>query len=150
MQHEAGLTLRVVPGRFAICRLPVGADLPAWVRSGVVRSVTWTDDETSIVCAESDVPDPVQADRGWRALRVVGALDFNLTGILFSLTQPLAAAQISIFALSTYDTDYLLVKEVALAAAVQVLLRAGHRVKDDGGAEVTDDGVTGVSATSRD
>lgn len=131
MDGEATLTLRVLADRFAICRLPAGASLPEWAMGGVIRSITWTDDETSLLCVESAVPDDVQANRGWRALKVVGPLDFSLTGILSGLAHPLAAAQISIFALSTYDTDYVLVKDPSLVAAVQVLSQCGHCVQAD-------------------
>jgi hypothetical protein len=120
----------VLPGALAVCRLPPDAALPGWALSGALNSVTRTAGELSVVCAEAAVPDRVQCERGWRALGIVGPLDFGLTGILAALTAPLAAAGISIFALSTYDTDYVLVREYALAAAVAVLRQAGMTVQE--------------------
>ena len=131
MNSEVALTLRVLSDRFAICRLPAGAALPEWALGGAIRSITWTDDETSLICIENVVPEDVPANRGWRALKVVGPLDFSLTGVLSGLAQPLAEAQISIFALSTYDTDYVLVQESALASAVRVLSNAGCYVEGE-------------------
>jgi len=123
------LTLRVLPERLAICRLPAGVVLPAWALAGEFRSITWSRDEISVVCAESLVPNTVRANIGWRTLMVVGPLAFSLTGILAMLAQPLADAQISIFAISTFDTDYVLVQEMALAAATQTLLESGHSIE---------------------
>jgi hypothetical protein len=85
-------------------------------------------DELSIVCAEEHVPPDVRADRDWRALKVEGPLDLALTGILASLANPMAQAQINLFAVSTFDTDYLLVKGYNLARACEVLRQAGHVV----------------------
>jgi uncharacterized protein len=122
------LDLAVVPGTFAIARLAPGEDVPAWALQGALTSVTKTPDELSIVCATEAVPGDVQAERGWRAIRVAGPIDFALTGILASVLAPLAAARISIFAVSTFDTDYVLVREAALDRALAALSGAGHRV----------------------
>jgi hypothetical protein len=94
-------------------------------------SLTKTEDELSIVCVQSCVPDGVECNRDWRALRVVGKLDFNLTGVLSSLAAPLAEAKISVFAISTFDTDYLLLKEKDFDRAVTVLKRTGHAIAGD-------------------
>ncbi|WP_245593399.1 ACT domain-containing protein [Azospirillum halopraeferens] len=105
------LTLTLLPGTLAVCRLPPGGGVPAWVNWGdPLVAVIRTADEVSVVCADARVPDGVQAERGWRAFKVEGPLDFALTGILARLTAPLAEAAIPVFALSTYDTDYLLVR----------------------------------------
>jgi hypothetical protein len=84
--------------------------------------------ELSVVCAAARVPDGVRAERGWRALAVCGRLDLGLTGVLAGLLAPLAAAGVPIFAVSTYDTDYVLVREERLAEAVAALRAAGHTV----------------------
>jgi hypothetical protein len=89
--------------------------------------VTRTPTELSIVCREDSVPAGILANRGWRAIAVAGTLDFALTGVLASLVSPLAAAGVSIFAVSTYDTDYVLVKKNTLDRAVAALSAAGHR-----------------------
>jgi len=78
------------------------------------------------------VPEGITAERGWRCLEVEGPLDFTLTGVISELTGPLAAAGIAVFVLSTYDTDYLLVKDECLSAATVALVRAGHAVRGDG------------------
>ncbi len=123
------LELIVLPERLAICRLPAGCPLPAWFVGGTLSSVTSSADETSIVCAANIVPPDITVESGWRAIKVVGPLDFGLTGILCSIAQPLAEAEVSIFALSTYDTDYVLVKESALTTAIAALSSFGHRIE---------------------
>ena len=80
------------------------------------------------MCPAADAPAGATVERGWRALGVLGPLDFGLTGILASIAAPLAAAGVSIFAISTYDTDYVLVRETALATAVDALRAAGHEL----------------------
>jgi hypothetical protein len=122
------LELSILPESYAISRLEASAPEPAWAQSGQIRSVTRTGEELSIVCRQDAVPGGVVSEGGWRALRVAGTLDFSLTGILASLATPLAEARISLFALSTHDTDYLLVKGEALPGAVAALTAAGHRV----------------------
>jgi hypothetical protein len=124
------LTLEILPETLAICRLDPSALLPPWAEAGAFHSVTRTSGETSIVCRDGAAPDGVTAHRGWRAIAVAGTLDFALTGILASLATPLAAAGVSIFAVSTYDTDYVLVPEGTLARAVAALTAAGHRVHE--------------------
>lgn len=121
------LTLRVFSGQFAVCRLERGSALPAWAHCGNFISITRTEEELSLVCAEEYVPAEVRAERGWRCLKVCGPLAFTEVGVLASLTEPLARAGISLFAVSTFDTDYLLIKEPDLERALQVLLSAGHR-----------------------
>ena len=91
--------------------------------------MTRTNDELSLVRTADAVPSDARAERGWRALRVAGTIDFALTGVLASVLAPLGEAAISIFAVSTYDTDYVLVREHALFAAIDVLRAAGHEVK---------------------
>lgn len=124
---DVTLDLTVVRDTLAVCRLPPGAPAPDWL-AGDIRSVSWSGGETSVVCAERCVPGDVVAERGWRAVVVRGPLAFGLTGVLVSIAQPLADAGISIFVISTYDTDYVLVKRESLDAAVRVLQAAGHRV----------------------
>jgi uncharacterized protein len=122
------MNLTILSDTFAICRLSAAEDVPDWAMFGEFVSITHTADELSIVCAEKHVPSDVKADRGWRALKVEGPLDLALTGILASLANPLAEAQINLFAISTFDTDYLLVKGYNLDRACAVLRQAGHVV----------------------
>jgi hypothetical protein len=119
-------TLSVLPQTFAVCRLDPAAAIPASVLSCDFASVTRTADELSLVLPEEAVPGTWRAERGWRCLKVQGPLDFGLTGVLAALSVPLAESGISIFALSTYDTDYLLVRAVDLAKALRVLTARGH------------------------
>ena len=119
------LTLKSVPGAFAVCRLPAGTALPDWFRPGGFASVSWTDDELSIACDESQVPAEVQCERDWRCLMLQGPFAFDLTGVLLQVLQPLAAADIGIFAVSTFDTDYVLVKGDAFEQAKQALRESG-------------------------
>jgi hypothetical protein len=117
----------VLPGRYAICRLAPDAPIPGWASSAAFLSITRTRDELSIVCDEAAVPG-VKHDRGWRCLRLEGPLDLSLTGVLASVLQPLAAAAVSIFAVATFDTDYLLVPNAQLDSATAALRAAGHAV----------------------
>lgn len=130
---DHALALRVLPGRLAVCRLAADAPFPDWAQAGALASITRAADELSVVCAEEGVPLEVRAERGWRALQVAGPLDFALTGVLVALAVPLADAGVSIFALSTYDTDYVLVREGDLPRAAATLERAGHRVRGENG-----------------
>ena len=112
-----------------MCRLPESAPLAEWMTApGALSSVTRTDAELSVVCDEGAVPDGVRAERGWRALRVRGALAFDAVGVLAGLTAPLAAAGVSIISLSTFDTDVLLVQADRLADAAGALRSAGCQV----------------------
>jgi uncharacterized protein len=124
------MNLTILTDTFAICRLSPAEDVPDWAMIGEFVSITHTADELSIVCAEEHVPSDVKADREWRALKVEGPLDLALTGILASLANPLAEAQINIFAISTFDTDYLLVKGYNLTRTCDVLRQAGHVVTE--------------------
>ena len=124
MKASFPLRLRVLPGRFAICRLAADAPLPAWVfHAGATHySVTRTPHELSVVCGEDDVPPSVdRAERGWRALELCGPIPFETTGVIAGLTAPLAAAGVPVFVLSTYDTDYVLVNAQHLERARSAL-----------------------------
>lgn len=122
------LTLQLIPGEFAVCRLPPNEPVPAWASSAVFSSVTRTGDELSIICPAQPVPAGVQAERGWRLLKIAGPLDFGAVGVLASITAPLAATGISLLATATFDTDYVMVKAVRLDEALRALEAAGHAV----------------------
>jgi hypothetical protein len=124
------LSLSVLPGRLAVCRLDPGRPIPAWAWCGPLQSVTRTGDEISVICPEEAVPSGTKREQGRRALRVNGPLAFSEVGVLASLTAPLAAAGISILSLSTFDTDYLLVNESDLERAMEALREEGHHVRD--------------------
>ena len=132
------MRLTLLADRYCIHRLPAREAVPAWVLDALgadpqaLVSITRTPDELSVIAPEAAAPvsssPSTPREGGWRALRVVGTLDFALTGILSSLTLPLANAEISVFALSTYDTDYVLIKAAQLERARSVLEGAGHGV----------------------
>lgn len=124
--------LDLLAGEFAVCRFPADAESPPVPGSTSLYSVTRTAAELSVVCAAADAPTGGEVEAGWRAFGVRGPLAFELTGILAGLAQPLAAAGVSIFALSTYDTDYLLVRNNQLHAAVDALTGNGHTVHQQG------------------
>lgn len=127
---QIALTLSVLPGNFAVSRLGSEARVPRWATSGRFFSVTRTAEELSVVCEERAIPGEVTREGGWRCLKVLGPLDFGLTGILASLTAPIAEAGISIFAISTYETDYIMVKAVDLERAVEALAGSGHQISE--------------------
>jgi hypothetical protein len=122
------LELSFLPERFAISRLAADAPIPEWATQGAFFSVTRTGDELSLVTEFSRVPPGFQSQPGWRVLKVHGPLVLSEIGVLASLAAPLAEAKISLFAVSTFDTDYLLVASETLSAAVAALERAGHRI----------------------
>ncbi|HEX6020536.1 MAG TPA: ACT domain-containing protein [Solirubrobacter sp.] len=157
------MKLAVLPGTLAVCRLPASDRIPSWaleLHEGFV-SITRTPDELSIVCPQEAVPPDTQVEEGFRALKVPGPIPFEQTGVLASIATPLAAAGISIFAVSTFDTDYVLVRETDLDRALAALdgrqliasgspyepvigfsraVRAGHRVLVSGTGPVMPDG----------
>jgi hypothetical protein len=124
------LRMQVLRGEAAVCRLGAQEPVPAWARPGVLLSVTRTAEELSVVCEARCVPPGVRAEAGWRVLRIAGPLDFDTVGVLAAIAGPLAAADISLFAISTFDTDYILVRAAALPAAAAALRAAGHSVVD--------------------
>lgn len=113
---------------YAVVRLEPDADIPPWARNGHFWSVTRSDSELSVVCPQDQVPPAASAERGWCAFEVAGPLDFSLTGVVASLVTPLADAQIPLFVVSTFETDYLLVREHDLDRSVAALTSAGHSV----------------------
>lgn len=122
------LDLVLLADTLAVARLASEAAVPDWAWTGELASVTRTRDELSVICRADAVPDGVRCEAGYRCLRVEGTLVLTLTGILASLTVPLAEAGIPIFAFSTFDTDWLMVKAESLDRAVAALTAAGHRV----------------------
>lgn len=125
------LTFALLPEKFAICRFDRDAQVPAWALKGDFFSITRTSDELSIVCDESYVGEAPQCETDWRCLKLQGPFAFSTVGILSSITAPIAEAGVGLFAISTYDTDYLLVKEDSLEEAIAALLHAGHKVRAD-------------------
>jgi hypothetical protein len=123
-------TLIRVPAEFAVCRLRPMEALPAWLARQGFLSITRTDDELSIICAAADVPADVRHESGWRVLKLQGPFAFTEVGVLLRLLQPLAAAGLGIMAVSTFDTDYVLVKSACLPQAEAALIAAGYTLRD--------------------
>jgi uncharacterized protein len=113
---------------YAICRLEPNIPVPTWAQGSFV-SITRTKHELSVVCLQQHVPASIHFEGQWRILEVEGPMDLSIVGVLASLTQPLAQAGINLFAISTFDTDYLLVKEEKLEAAIKALQQAGHTLR---------------------
>jgi uncharacterized protein len=120
--------LTLFPERFAISQLAANAPIPEWATQGIFVSVTRTGDELSVVCEQSRVPAGVRSQPGWSVLKVHGPFVLKEIGVLSALASPLAEAKLSLFTISTFDTDYLLVASETLSAAVSALERAGHKI----------------------
>lgn len=123
-------TLTLHATRLAICRFEPDSPLPSWVfhDGATLWCVMRTPSEMSVVCADDDLPPSVtKVERGWRAFQLEGPIPFEETGVLASLVAPLAAAGVPVFALSTFDTDWLLVREAHLAKA-RAVLEPSYRV----------------------
>jgi hypothetical protein len=133
MTQTPRLYLRVLEGRHSVCHLGAAEKVPVWAANAKgFWSATRTADELSVVCAEAAVPPGTKCETGWRIFQIEGPLDFSLIGILVSVATPLAGAKVSIFSISTYDTDYVFVKEPDLEKAIGALTAAGHTVRRQG------------------
>jgi hypothetical protein len=123
--------MAILPQTFAVCHLDADAPVPLWAQAGDFWSLTRTADELSILCPQGLVPEGTLVETNWRAFKVEGPLDFALVGILADLSGALARAGISLFALSTFDTDYLLIRAEKLEEATAALRAAGHAVRGE-------------------
>lgn len=121
-------SLHVLDGPFSIHRLASGAEIPATVLTCTFHWIGRTNEETSIVCPSSLTVTGARTEPGWSCIKVSGPIDFAVTGLLAELSQALAEAGISIFALSTFDTDYLLVPTSRIDEASAILRRRGYDV----------------------
>lgn len=125
---EKKFILHLLPERYAVCQFPPQAQTPSWIQGEGLTALVRTGDELSIVCRQEYVPDGITSEREWRVFKVQGPFDFSQIGVLANLSSILAQARVSIFALSTFDTDYLLIQERNLTAAINALEHHGHRV----------------------
>ena len=123
------LTFIILRETFAICRLDKDAPIPDWAFQGGLFSVTRTKDELSIVCPLINVPKGILFNQGWSCLKVKGPLDLSSTGIISSIAATLERENISLFSISTYDTDYVMVKEKDLEKAIFALTEAGQKIQ---------------------
>jgi len=122
------LKFRLLPSPYAIVRLPPDAPVPAWATHGDFTSITRNADELSIVCPTANLPSDVNSAHRWICLKLEGPFPFSQTGVLLSFIEPLSNNGIPIFAISTYDTDYVLIQEEYAGAAISFLQQAGHEL----------------------
>ncbi len=127
-EPELVVVFSVLDGKYCVAKLPADAIVTPIPVDRELYSVTRTTEEISIICLETEAPENSQIERNWRVLKVQGPLEFSLKGVLVSLLSPLADAKIGVFALSTYNTDYILVKQYHLSKALSALVLAGHRL----------------------
>lgn len=126
MKDPKKLAFRRLAGRYAIVRLPADSAVPNWTSRGEFASVTRTAEELSIVCPVENLPQDMTSQHRWTCLKLQGPFPFSMTGVLLSFIEPLSRNQIPIFAISTFDTDYVLVQEEHTQAALDSLQAAGH------------------------
>lgn len=125
---EQPVVFSVSEEKYCVAKLPPDAPIPHICSESSFCSVTKTSDEISVVCLESLAPVGAEVERTWRGIKVQGPLEFSLKGVLVGLLAPLAEANIAVFAVSTYNTDYLFIKQIDLPNAIQALESAGHRL----------------------
>ena len=122
------LKLKLLDGIYAVCRFEDSDKVPSWVNEKEFFSVTKTEDEISVVMLQDKISSDVKAEKDWRILKVEGTLDFSLIGILAKISEILAKNSISIFVISTFNTDYILVKEEKVEKAILVLSEEGYEI----------------------
>ena len=129
MKGAENMKLKILDSTFSVVKIPPSERIPMWALNSDVFSITRTDEELSIVCPSECLPINEQInelENDWKCIKVEGILEFSLTGILSSLANPLAKNKISIFAISTFNTDYLLIKSHSIDKARNVLENEGH------------------------
>jgi len=122
------LQLSLLKETYGICVFPSNAIIPEWALMTSLCSITRTKKDLTIVCPQNIIPPDSESDLNWRCFRIDGTFDLNQIGVISSLAAPLAQADISIFVISTYDTDYILVKDQKVEHAVSVLIDYGHMI----------------------
>lgn len=125
------LTLKLLKEKYGVVRLEKDDSIPTWAFAGEFYSITKTEDELSVVCLEKNIPLDIKnrkCEDGWRILKIEGPLDFSLVGILAKISTLMAENSISIFAISTYDTDYILIKEENIKKAVDILIARQYKI----------------------
>ena len=128
------INLTVTDGLYGIIKLPPDAIIPQWALEAAFSSITRTNDELSIVAGSQCIPKDLDADAVWRVIYVNGVLDFSLTGIIAQISSVLAKNSISVFVISTYNTDYILIKQNNLDKAVHTLKENGYGIQNEGDA----------------
>ena len=124
------LTLSLLPETLAICRLERDALIPSWAQASSFFSMTRTENELSIVCPQECVPEGTRCNTDWKCFRIEGPIEFSAVGVLASFVEPLAKANVSVFVICTFETDYLMVKKKDVGRAARGLSSAGHRIRE--------------------
>jgi hypothetical protein len=124
------LNLTSLQGSFSICQLDPKSEIPAWASKGVFFSITHTSYELSIICEQKFIPENTKCEPNWHVLMIEGPFNFGEIGILDSITKHLAQASISLLAVSTFDTDFVLIKSSQFNEAIKILRSAGHRINN--------------------
>jgi len=122
------LKFRWLPEPYAIVRLAPEASVPDWASKGAFTSISRTPEELSIVCPADNLPQDVVSEHRWTCLKLEGPFPFSETGILLSFIEPLSNHGVPIFAISTYDTDYVLIQQEFAEMAISELQQAGHEL----------------------
>ncbi len=115
------LKLKVLPNKFSVCKLRANYDYPKWAENDIFYSITKTEDELSVVTLENNVRVCPEREDGWRIIKILGPLEFGMVGVVSKISSTLAVNRISIFVISTFDTDYFLVKDENMAKALKLL-----------------------------
>lgn len=126
------ITLSILKDLFSVYKKDPTSPLPEWLDDCEFYHISKTDEELSIVCPQDFLPANTQAEKDWACIKVEGPLEFSLTGILANILKPLAQQNISVFTISTFNTDYIMVKENTLKASIQTLKEAGYRFTEPG------------------
>lgn len=122
------LNLKLLKGEYSVCRFDKNDEIPKWIFNEEFFSITKTEDELSIVCLQDNIKENIKCEKGWKVLKIEGPLDFSLIGILSRISTLMANNDISIFAISTYDTDYILIKEESINKAIKVLEDSNYNI----------------------
>lgn len=122
------LTMKLLKEKYGVCKLDKMDEIPNWAKESYFFSITKTLDELSIVCSQDNIPNDIKCEKDWRILKIEGPLDFSLIGILASISTILTQKRISIFAVSTYDTDYILIKDIDIDNAIEALVNENYEV----------------------
>ncbi len=124
------LSMRILDEEYGVCRLKPDSEVPTWAGNGEFTSITRTSDELSIVCSEKNMPEEIICERNWKIIKIEGPLDFTMIGVLAQISMILAKEKISIFVISTFDTDYILVKEKDLSLTKITLTQDGYKFQN--------------------
>jgi hypothetical protein len=126
--NQRQLQLSLLKDKYGICTLPNTAPIPGWAAAQSLASITRTEKELTIVCRREIIPSQYQSDLNWRCFKIDGSFDLNQVGVISSISSPLAEAGISIYVISTYDTDYFFIQEHNLEQTISVLSGSGHSI----------------------